>query len=312
MIPKYISLLTLALVAGSLAYAEVPPLTVAVYDFTGTGEAKSYGENVTALVTADLTADTNLVMVERAELNKALTELAFGISGIVSSDAAAQIGQITGAKVLVAGQVIKTGENQLVIVADIIGTATGRLFAAQVAGTTDNLTELTSNLSRKIAQIIISQATNLAPAPEESHAERLEQIVKSIKGTNRPAVSVNFLWPNGKGHNVTDETEFGIILLKAGFPVVDSNSDRKPDVEITGIDDTNMGPRRGGLLTFRTVISLKVQKRTGNIITFDHQEGTGTDIARSSAARTAQVNAVDELAARVLPLLANSPANSKE
>ena len=91
---KFIPILTLALVAGSLAYAEMPPLTVAVYDFTGTGEAKSYGENVTTLVTADLTTQTNLVMLERADLSKILNEQAFDISGMVSSDAAAKIGRL--------------------------------------------------------------------------------------------------------------------------------------------------------------------------------------------------------------------------
>ncbi|HUA38305.1 MAG TPA: CsgG/HfaB family protein [Candidatus Sulfopaludibacter sp.] len=313
MMLKSIPILMVAFLSGSLALAEMPPLTVAVYDFTGSAEANSYGQNVTALVTADLTAETNLVMLERAELDKALSEQAFGVSGMVSSDAAAKIGQITGARVLVAGQVIKTGGDHLVIVADIIGTETGRLFAAKVEGAPDDLAELTSDLSRKIAQTIMAQTTNLVATAEESHAERLARIVKSIKGKNRPAVSVDVVWPNRRGHSSTAEAEFGAILLKAGFEVVDSNSDRRPDVEITGVDDASSGPRRGNLFSFRAVIDLKVQeRRTGNIITFDHQESTATDIARAGADRAAQVNAVDALAARVLPLLANSPANSKE
>src|SRR5690242_11132151 len=138
--------------------AHAMPLTVAVYDFKGDGEAAGYGNNATTLVTADLTTETNLVLVERSELNKALSEQAFGASGMVSSDAAAKVGQITGAKVLVAGQVIKTGKDHLIIVANIIGTETGRLFADEVEGTADNFTSLTSDLSRKIAQTITSQA----------------------------------------------------------------------------------------------------------------------------------------------------------
>src|SRR5471032_1684984 len=144
-----------------------PPaaLTVAVYDFKGDADASSYGNNVTTLVTADLTTETNLVLVERAELTKALNEQAFGISGMVSSDAAAKIGQITGARVLVAGQVIKTGKDHLIIVANIIGTETGRLFADKVEGAADNLSDLTSSLSRKIAQTISDQVTNLVLVP---------------------------------------------------------------------------------------------------------------------------------------------------
>jgi hypothetical protein len=290
----------------TFALAHAAPLTVAVYDFKGDGGAASYGNNVTTLVTADLTAETNLVMLERAELTKALNEQAFGISGLVSSEAAAKIGQITGAKVLVAGQVMKIDGNHLVIVATVIGTETGRLFADKVEGAADNLSGLTSELSRKIAQTIGDQTTNLITAVQESSAERLERIIKSINGTNRPSVSLNIFYSRGKGrHGETAEAEFGLILLKAGFAVVDDNSDRKPDIEITGLDDTSAGSRQGELFSYRAVIELKIQeRRTGNIIGFDHQESTAIDTAKSGADKSSQINAVDALAERVLPLLA--------
>ena len=290
----------------TVVLAHAAPLTVAVYDFQGDGGAASYGNNVTTLVTANLTTETNLVMLERAELTKALNEQAFGISGLVSSDAAARIGQITGAKVLVAGQIIKTSDNHLVIFATVIGTETGRLFADKVEGAADNLSGLTSELSRKIAQTISDQTTNLITVVQESSAERLERIIKSINGTNRPSVSLNIFYSRGKGrHGETAEAEFGLILLKAGFTVVDDNSDRKPDIEITGLDDTSAGPRQGELFSYRAVIELKIQeRRTGNIIGFDHQESTAIDAAKSGADKSAQINAIDALAERVLPLLA--------
>jgi len=286
--------------------APQPALTVAVYDFKGDADARSFGDKVTTLVTANLTTETNLVMLERAELNKALSEQAFGISGMVSSDAAAKIGQITGAKVLVAGQVIKTGGDNLVIVADIIGTETGRLFADKVEGAADKLMELTSDLSRKIAQTISDQRSNLTMAAQESSAERLVRIIKSIKGKNRPSVSVNIFLPRGKErHSDPAEGELGAILLKAGFPVVDANSDYKPDIEITGVVDVSGGSRRGDLFFSSAVIELKIQeRRSGAIIAFDHQERTAADVGLPTARRQAQVNAVDDLAERFLPLLA--------
>ena len=169
----------LAALAASLT-AGIPPITliaVTVYDFTGDTDLVGFGRKVTTLVTADLTTETNLLLLERAELDKALSELAFGSSGMVSSDAAARIGQITGAKVLVAGQVIKTGEHHLVVVANIIGTETGRLFASKVEGDADGLMDLTSELSRQIAKTVTDQATNLVRAPEELHADRVERIL---------------------------------------------------------------------------------------------------------------------------------------
>lgn len=195
-----LSILLFAALAGSAVAGDKPQsaLTVAVYGFADADrDTGGYGSRVTALVTAGLSAETNLVMVERADLKGALGEQAIGASGMVSSDTAAKIGQITGAKVLVSGQVIKSEGNHLVIVASIIGTETARLFAAKAEGSTESLVELTADLSRKIAQTIASQAANLVTATKESSAARLERIVKSIQGTNRPTVSVSFHHPKG-------------------------------------------------------------------------------------------------------------------
>jgi TolB-like protein len=295
------------LLAGVIARADAPqsPLTVAVYDFKGDDDVASYGGKVTTLVTADLTDETNLVMLERADLNKALQEQAFGSSGMVNSDAAAKIGQITGAKVLVAGQVIKTGGNNLVIVANIIGTETGRLFADKVEGSADNLSELTSNLSRKIAQTINSNTTNLVMAAQESGAERLARIIKSITGTNRPSVSVSISRYRGENHDIATEGELGAVLLKAGFAVVDENSDRKPDVEIKGAGQFTSNSHQDGLFSASFGMDVKIQeRRTGDIIAFDHQESTATDAGHLAAMTAAQVKTVDDLAERILPLLA--------
>ena len=46
-------------------------------------------------------------MVERAELEKILGEQELGLSGTVSADTAAKVGNLTGAKVLVTGRVFK-------------------------------------------------------------------------------------------------------------------------------------------------------------------------------------------------------------
>ncbi|HKW30852.1 MAG TPA: CsgG/HfaB family protein [Verrucomicrobiae bacterium] len=311
--PKIASTFVLLCVATTI-FAQVPkPVTVAVYDFTCPDKdtTGNYGNKVTALVTADLTAEPDLVMLERAEVNKALQEQAFGDSGMVSSDVAAKIGQITGVKVLIAGQVFEVGENHVVIVADIIGTETARLYTAKVEGAPNELMNLTSKLAQKISQTISQQSTNLVAPTEKSHADRLERLVKGIKGKNRPTVSVKITQYNHYGTRWPDsvaENEFGAILLKAGFKVVDDNSNQKPDMEISGDATTTWGEantQRGGLLSIRASIALKVQERkTGTIITLDHQESAATGIGETVVDRMSQVNAVDDLAGRILPLLA--------
>jgi hypothetical protein len=304
---KYILIFTINLIVIFSGHAQPQsPITVAVYNFTGDSDATHFDNKVTTLLTADLTTETNLVLLERAELNKALSEQAFGISGLVSAEAAAKIGQITGAKILITGEIVKTDNDHLTIVADIIGTETGRLFAEKVQGAADNLADLTSDLSGKIAQLISAQTTNLVSASIESSADRLDRVIKNISGTNRPSVSINILYPTGKArHSAPAETELGIVLLKAGFAVVDDNSDRKPDVEITGVDDLSAGPKNGSFYSFRCVIELKVQdRRTGNISGFEHEEASATDATRVSADRAAQTQAAEQLAEKILPLLA--------
>ena len=224
---------------------------------------------------------------------------------MVSSDTAAKIGQVTGARVLVGGQVIKTDKNHLVVVANIIGTDTGRLFAVKVEGATEGFVDLTGDLSRKIAQKIRDESASFL-VESKSRAELLNRIVKNVTGTNRPTVSVAFHFPMGPAHpSSTSNGEMGLLLQKAGFTVVDGKSDRKPDVEITGVVDISPGPRRGDLFSCRAVIDIKVQERhTGNIIAYDRESGDSVDVGRSAADRAAQARAVDGLAERILPLLA--------
>lgn len=291
------------------ANAAAGGLTVAVCDFNGESQDTSHdGRKMAALVTASLSTETNLVLVERAELNKALSEQALGASGMVSADAAARVGAITGAKVLVSGEIIPEKDDHMVVVANIIGTETARLFAVKVEGRMDELTDLASNLSGKIAGTISGQATNLLAATEETHTERINRLVASIQGANRPSVSVNitFFGPNGRHwpDNYADN-EFGAVLLKAGFPVVDENSDRKPDIEITGDASTGWGPKRGDLYSADVAVEVKVQERqSGRILSFDRDEGKATGLGETVVGRIAHANAVDTLAERILPLLA--------
>ena len=308
LIPHFAIALSPLLALSAMASGTTPEaLTVAVYDFAATDRTTAtYASKVTTFVTADLAQESNLVMVARADLSQALTEQAFGMSGLVSSDAAAKIGLLAGVKVLVAGQVIRTEPGHVVLVANIIGTETGRLFAARVEGDALKPMGLSAELSRRIAQTICAQGTNLVAATGESRRERRARIVNRVNGRNRPAVSCAIRWAREKSQRcATSEGEFGALLLKAGFTVVDAISERKPDVEITGVEDYSMGPPRGDLYSCRAVLDLKVQdRRTGTILALDRAESTVTDSTIPGALRTAQADAVDQVAERILPLLA--------
>ncbi len=284
-----------------------PPLAVAVYDFTDADRgAGNLGAKITSLVTANLTMETNLVLLERADLTKVLNEQAFDLSGMVNADAAATIGQITGVKVLVVGQIINTADKRVVVIANIIGTETSRLFAAKVEGHADQILALTTELSGKIATTIAAQASNLVSAPKVSFDERVKRLVAKLKDNKRPTVALNFTGYNGRGHAWKDaqvEGIFGTILLKAGFKVVDEHAEQKPDLIVEGSVGIGAGFQRGNLQTSRVVVDIKVTDRaTSTIIAFDRQEGTATDVGVPAANNAAATQAVLDLAERNLPL----------
>ena len=100
--------------------------------------------------TPTLSAEPNLILVERAELDKALGEQELGLSGTVTPESAAKIGQLTGAKVLVTGRVFKT-DTELFIVAKIIGTETSRVYGELVKGGVDApISDLSESWRRKL------------------------------------------------------------------------------------------------------------------------------------------------------------------
>src|SRR6059036_1105318 len=83
-------------------------LTVAIFDFESRDEAvRDLGPKVATLINASLSAEPQIITVERAELEKVLGEQELGLSGTISPDSAAKVGHLTGAKVLVTGRVFR-------------------------------------------------------------------------------------------------------------------------------------------------------------------------------------------------------------
>src|ERR1035441_5442687 len=123
------------LLATSVARASDTVLTVAIFDFESKDEAvHDLGPKVAALLNARLSAEPEIITVERTELAKALGEQELGLSGTVSPDTAAKVGHLTGAKVFVTGRVFKA-DKELILVAKIIGTETSRVYGEMVSGT---------------------------------------------------------------------------------------------------------------------------------------------------------------------------------
>src|SRR5689334_12791762 len=162
-----ISLTALVIAGPVVAPAAEParasePLSVAVFDFEAKEEAvRDLGPKLSTLINARLSVESDLILVERAELEKALGEQELGLSGTVSGETAAKVGHLTGAKVLITGKVFKA-DRELMVVAKVIGTETSRVYGELVKGPLSTpLDELASQMAGKIAAIIAAKAGTL-------------------------------------------------------------------------------------------------------------------------------------------------------
>jgi Curli production assembly/transport component CsgG len=302
---KLTVLAALVFTAGKL-FAADEMLTVAVFDFASPDDVvQDLGPKVATLINADLSAEPNLVLVERAELDKALGEQELGLSGTVTPDSAAKVGQLTGAKVLVTGRVFKVEDN-LVLVAKIIGTETSRVYGEVVNGKPDApITDLAAELAKKIAADVTQKSDTLI-AKVESPEDRIARIKKDIAGKTLPVVSVKISEQHFRQFVIDPaaQTELSLILQQCGFKVVDELSTNKADIEITGEAFSEFGLRKGNLQSCRARIEIKARDTaSGNIIAVDRQTSVAVDIAEHVAAKTALQNGAGELSERLIPEL---------
>ena len=280
--------------------------SVAVFDFESQGEmARDLGKQIATLVNANLSAEPNLILVERAELDKALGEQELGLSGTVTPESAAKVGQLTGAKVLVTGRVFKT-DTELFIVAKIIGTETSRVYGELVKGGVDApISDLSESLAKKIAADVTQKGDTLV-AKVETREDRVAKIKKELEGKKLPMVSVKIAEQHF-GQPVIDpaaQTELSLILQQCGFTLADDNSTNRPAIEITGEAFSEFAMSKGNLKSCRARIEIKARDvASGNIISVDRQTSVAVDIAEHVAAKTALQNGADELSERLLPKL---------
>jgi hypothetical protein len=292
--------------AGKIFAADAA-LTVAVFDFDSPDDAvRGLGPKIATLVGADLSAEPDLILVERAELEKALGEQELGLSGTVTPDSAAKVGNLTGAKILVTGRVFAV-DNQTIIVAKVIGTETSRVYGEVVNGKPNaTVTDLAAELAKKIAADVTQKSDTLI-AKVESQEDRIAKIKKELDGKKLPVVSVS-IEEQHFGQHVIDpaaQTELSSLLQQCGFTVVDNLSTNKADVKITGEAFSEFGLQKGNLQSCRARIEITARDAAnGNIISVDRQTSVAVDIAEHIAAKTALQNGAGELAERLLPKLA--------
>lgn len=266
------------------------------------------GTQVSDLLFAELAANPNLVLVDRAELKTTLAESELNLSGMVAPGQAIQVGRLTGAKLLITGSIMEVAD-RIYIVAKIIGTETTRMLAASVKGSpTDDMDALVSKLAEQISGIVSEKADVLVAKPQKPE-EVLAQLKKAIGDAKRPVLSIEIAEKH-VGRVVPDpaaETELTMLARESGFEVVDPDTGRKnsADVVLQGQGLSEFAMRHGNLVSVKARLEVKaVSPKSGRIIATDRQTAMVVDLTEQIAGKAALQEAARRIALRLLPKIA--------
>jgi TolB-like protein len=317
-LPLCCAALGMLLAAGSLAAAEkaenVYPAAILPFQERG-DDAKGLGAQVTDLLFASLVADERMYLVDREDLDTTLKEFELNRSGMVKSDEAVKVGQLTGAKILLTGSVIQI-DGKLYLVAKIIGTETTRVLGASVKGRLDDeLDILTEQLADEIAKTIEKRSGELIAKPETLE-DRLAALKKALGKGKRPTVKIA-VTERHVGQATIDPaaaTEIGLFCKEAGFEVIDSDKagQRKADILISGEGFSEFAARHGNLTSVKARLEIKaINISTGRVIAIDRQTSVEVDLTEQIAGKAALQEAAAEIAQRLLPKLVKGDAGKK-
>ena len=308
----------LAFVVPGLAADKVPAVyPMALLPFQERGdEVKDFGSKVTDLLFASLVVNPDLYLVEREDLEKILEEMKLNLSGIVKPDQAVQVGQLTGAKVLVTGSVIQV-DKSIYVVAKLIGTETSRVLGASVKGEVPgDLGPLVEELAGEIGKTIKARADQLV-AKRLTREDRIAALKERLGAKKRPTVMVS-VSERHVGQATLDpaaETELILFLTECGFEVLSSDGPvrPKPDVIIKGEGFSEFAGRTGDLISVKARLEVKaIDALTGRVLAIDRQTAVVVDLTEQIAGKAALQDAAADIAERMLPKLVTAEKPKKK
>jgi TolB-like protein len=264
------------------------------------------GEQIADLLFVNLATADNLMFVDRAELGKVLEEHELNLSGMVAPDQAIQVGQLTGAQLLVAGSTMEVG-GKLYVVAKVIGTETTRVMAASAKGEKGaELDTIVESLGAQLVEKLKKGAAELVPKPVKRE-ERIAQLKKALGDRKRPTVYVD-IPERHVGRPTVDPaaaTELTKLLTETGFEVLDKGSASRADIVIKGEGFSEFAGQRGKLVSVKArVEATATDRRTGKILATDRQTAVVVDLTELIAGKSALQKAAEDIAMRLLPKLA--------
>jgi TolB-like protein len=293
-------------VSGAPEPQQVYPTAIFSFNERGTG-IRGYGDKIGDILFASLSANPDMYLVDRAEMQKVLDEHELNLSGMVTPGQATQIGQLTGAKILITGSVIESGKN-LYLVTKIIGTETSRVLGASMKGkTTDDLGSLVEKLADKVAKTVTQKSSELV-AKKLKMEDRIAALKKKLGDSKKPSVFIK-VTERHIGQATIDpaaQTELILMCKETGFDVVDPEKigAKEADIVIKGEGFSEFAMRKGNLVSVKARLEVEaVDAETDRVIAVDRQTAVVVDLTEQIAGKKALQDAAATVAERMLPKL---------
>lgn len=300
------------------------PVSAAVIRFQDRTEGSRSGaektdrvsDKVTDLLSAELAAVPELMLVERDEVEKILKEHELNLSGLVGANDAIQAGRLTGARLLITGSVIDTGTERY-LVAKVISTETSRVLGATAKGkVSDNVGDLVTKLADGVATVVRERGDSIEPAIM-SREDRLAKLKRGLDGKSHPSVMIKVTERHVGAPTIDPAAEVELTLWcrELGWKTIDPVAGDSGDAEIliTGEGISELSGRRGGLVSVRARVEVRaVNRKTGEVLAIDRQTERAVDTTELIAGKQALQQAAATIAERLLPQLTEQKVEKKK
>lgn len=137
---------------------------VVVMDFKSIGSEQHLGEAVAEILRTELIDTQRFRVVERAQIDKALSELMFQQSGAIDENNVVEIGKFLGTDLIIIGSVVKIGSSYT-INSRTIDIKTGEATSGKTV--TGNDLNLLTNLSRSLIDKLFVKQVKLPQLPQQ-------------------------------------------------------------------------------------------------------------------------------------------------
>lgn len=235
---KVLMFLLISSLIQSVYAADIKP-TVAVMDFESVGSEEHLGKAVAEIMRTELINTGQFLVLERSQLDRALSEQKLQKSGLIDDKSVVELGKLLGANFIIIGSVVKMG-TAYTINSRMIDMKTG--VATLGKNVTGNDLNLLANLSHDLLESLFGAygKLNVSPLFEEHFRDNIH-VWYLVNDQDKRFEIVN-------GRYILESKRGGSWVSSRRIPL-NQSADFKIDMtvqKISGTDDYGFGMSWGG------------------------------------------------------------------